>query len=117
MGSNKKTESLVRLHGVGSDGGQGSRRKGIKRTKPAANTEPEPTTATATAATIAAGETSAYPVDACEKILTYSFPSRSRCPLCQTLQTRAIGYDRYKCVQYRRCLVCGNRYKKSGTLI
>lgn len=48
----------------------------------------------------------------------YSFPSKSRCPRCQSTDTKVIGY-KHKRVSYRQCqrAICRRTYKVVGTKI
>lgn len=47
----------------------------------------------------------------------YAFPSKSRCPRCRGMNTRAYGTTGG--VQYRECLsgICRNEYKVLGKVI
>lgn len=49
--------------------------------------------------------------------LTYSFPTKSRCPKCKRLSTRAVSTQGQ--TQYRRCLrpSCREAYKEVGTTL
>lgn len=47
----------------------------------------------------------------------YSFPSRSRCPRCQSINTKAVG--KHSHTQYRVCQqpICRRRYAVKGELV
>ena len=61
-----------------------------------------------------AGSTAAATDADTDAVLVYSFPSRSRCKRCGRINTARTGQD--GCVQYRKCTICGWRYKVVGTL-
>jgi len=46
----------------------------------------------------------------------FSFPSKSRCPRCGTMNTRRVGENRGGNIQYRVCTapVCAKRYSEFG---
>jgi transcription elongation factor Elf1 len=50
-----------------------------------------------------------------EDAKVYSFPTRSRCPECHDLRTRASSTQGQ--VQYRVCGICGHRYTAGGTRV
>lgn len=45
----------------------------------------------------------------------YAFPSKSRCPVCSDVNTRA--WDTHGNIQRRKCMVCGASYKVVGVKI
>jgi len=45
----------------------------------------------------------------------YSFGTRSRCPLCGSLQTRALSTAGR--IQFRACRLCGRHYKEVGMVV
>lgn len=47
----------------------------------------------------------------------YSFPSRSRCPRCRSINTKAVGKHGH--TQYRVCQqpICRRRYSVKGELV
>lgn len=54
------------------------------------------------------------------EVPVYAWPSKSRCPRCDSLQTLAKGYDKQtRRMQYRECQVpiCGITYKVVGTRV
>jgi Zn ribbon nucleic-acid-binding protein len=50
-----------------------------------------------------------------EKIITYAWLTRSRCPECGTLDTERYASDGR--VQYRRCQKCAAHYKQIGEIV
>ena len=52
-----------------------------------------------------------------EKPIIYSFESRSRCPRCNSINTKTTGRNRD--IQYRKCLMplCRNRYPSKGKIV
>jgi hypothetical protein len=46
----------------------------------------------------------------------YSYPTKSRCPRCRSLNTTRVG--EHQGIQYRQCQVpiCRNRYSVQGSL-
>lgn len=57
----------------------------------------------------------AAPASAAPQEVVYSFPSKSRCPRCGTLDTKRTGS--YADTQYRECKapICGKKYSVVGT--
>lgn len=47
--------------------------------------------------------------------VVYAFPSKSRCPICESVDTVRTGD--HGLVQYRRCRGCGETYKVLGQKI
>jgi uncharacterized protein (DUF983 family) len=45
----------------------------------------------------------------------FAFLTRSRCPACGSIRT--IQRSTQRMTQYRKCLVCGERYKVAGIQI
>jgi len=48
-------------------------------------------------------------------VTVWSFPTRSRCPACGSVDTRA---DTTRgAIQYRKCRACGHRYHERGSRV